>query len=62
MVISSHSWSPIALLERLHFRREGHLIQSYLNRDHWVDEYLYVTLDVEWLERPTTRQRADPRR
>jgi RimJ/RimL family protein N-acetyltransferase len=41
--------ASIALLERLHFRREGYLVQSYLNGDRWVDEYLYAMLDAEWI-------------
>lgn len=40
----------IAMLERLGFRREGHLVQSSVFRAGigWQDEYLYAILDREW--------------
>ena len=42
----------IAMLERLGFRREGHLHQSSVFREGvgWQDEYLYAILDHEWLK------------
>lgn len=40
--------ASIALLERLGFRREGHFLQSYWDRDRWTDEYLYAVLENEW--------------
>ena len=46
-----NSWK---LLERLSFRREGHLIQNiYFRKDHhdepiWLDTYEYAVLKSEW--------------
>lgn len=45
--------SSVALLERLGFRREGRLVESFLLRGHWVDEYLYALLSTEWTARTT---------
>lgn len=36
------------LLERLGFRREGELRQSYPDGTGWADEYLYGLLEQEW--------------
>ncbi len=38
----------IALLERLGMRREGHLLQNYMCKGQWVDEYQYAILKSEW--------------
>jgi RimJ/RimL family protein N-acetyltransferase len=36
------------LLEKLHFRREAHFIESYLELESWVDEFEYALLKREW--------------
>ncbi|MFK3959906.1 GNAT family N-acetyltransferase [Guptibacillus hwajinpoensis] len=38
----------IALLERLNMRREGHLLQNFMSKGQWVDEYQYAMLRAEW--------------
>lgn len=38
----------IRVLERLDMRREGHLLQNYMSKGHWVDEYQYAILQSEW--------------
>ncbi|MFS3912952.1 GNAT family N-acetyltransferase [Bacillus australimaris] len=38
----------IRVLERLEMRREGHLLQNYMTKGHWVDEYQYAILQSEW--------------
>ncbi len=38
----------IALLERVKFRREGHLIENYFDKGEWTSEYLYAMLRREW--------------
>ncbi|EIT86886.1 ribosomal-protein-serine acetyltransferase [Fictibacillus macauensis ZFHKF-1] len=38
----------IALLERVGFRREGHLLQNYMSKGKWIDEYQYSLLHSEW--------------
>ncbi|MEI7744267.1 MAG: GNAT family protein [Chloroflexota bacterium] len=43
------------LLERLGFRREGELRQSYCHAGQWADEFLYAILADDWRER---QQRA----
>lgn len=40
------------LLERLGFRREAVLRESYADGADWADEYLYGLLDREWTEAP----------
>ncbi|UPK41521.1 MULTISPECIES: GNAT family N-acetyltransferase [Paenibacillus] len=39
----------IHVLERLGMRREGHMLQNYMSKGHWVDEYQYAILQSEWL-------------
>ncbi|MFC9709089.1 GNAT family N-acetyltransferase [Paenibacillus sp. NPDC056933] len=39
----------IRVLERLGMRREGHLLQNYMSKGKWVDEYQYAMLQSEWL-------------
>ncbi len=41
----------IRLLERLGFRREGHLRASSWSKGEWRDDYLYAILADEWLDR-----------
>ena len=43
--------SSVAVLERLHFRREGHFIQNIFFKGEWGDEYLYAILKDEWGKR-----------
>ncbi|WP_377520341.1 GNAT family N-acetyltransferase [Priestia megaterium] len=38
----------IAVLERVNMRREGHLLQNYMSKGQWVDEYQYAILESEW--------------
>ncbi|RNB78546.1 N-acetyltransferase [Brevibacillus fluminis] len=40
----------IRVLERLGMRREGHLLQNYMSKGKWVDEYQYSILQSEWIE------------
>jgi RimJ/RimL family protein N-acetyltransferase len=47
-VENTASWR---LLERLGFRREGHLKQSLWFKGRWADEYLYAILREDWLQR-----------
>jgi aminoglycoside 6'-N-acetyltransferase len=42
---NDRSWR---LLERVGFRREGHLRASYRDGEDWSDEYLYGLLADEW--------------
>ncbi|MEY2196690.1 GNAT family N-acetyltransferase [Neobacillus sp. BF23-41] len=38
----------IRLLERVGMRREGHLLENYMSKGQWVDEYQYSLLQSEW--------------
>jgi RimJ/RimL family protein N-acetyltransferase len=40
--------SCIKLLERLHFRREGHFIENIMFKGSWGSEYMYAILRREW--------------
>ncbi|MBO9129275.1 GNAT family protein [Bacillus sp. 165] len=40
--------SSINLLEKLGMRREGHLLQNFMSKGKWVDEYQYALLKSEW--------------
>jgi RimJ/RimL family protein N-acetyltransferase len=40
--------ASIALLERLHLRREGHFLKSSWSKGAWGDEYQYAILGEEW--------------
>jgi RimJ/RimL family protein N-acetyltransferase len=46
--IDTRNTRSIALAERLGFRREGHLLESYLEPGGASDEYLYAMLAREW--------------
>lgn len=39
----------IRLLERVGMRREGHLLENYMSKGQWVDEYQYSLLHSEWM-------------
>ncbi|MBP1903988.1 RimJ/RimL family protein N-acetyltransferase [Paenibacillus turicensis] len=41
----------ISALARLGMRREGHLLQNYMTKGNWVDEYQYAILQSEWLSK-----------
>lgn len=41
----------IRLLERVGMRREGHLLENYMSKGQWVDEYQYSLLHSEWKSR-----------
>ncbi len=41
----------IRVLERVGMRREGHLLQNFMSKGQWVDEYQYAMLQSEWLLR-----------
>ncbi|MGG3466299.1 GNAT family protein [Neobacillus pocheonensis] len=41
----------IRLLERVGMRREGHLLENYMSKGLWVDEYQYALLESEWKNR-----------
>jgi RimJ/RimL family protein N-acetyltransferase len=43
--------ASVALLERLGLRREGHFIQNVWFKGKWGNEYLYATLEKEWLNK-----------
>ena len=49
--VDSRNDASVRLLERLCFRREAHLRESYLWRGSWTDEFGYGLLAREWLER-----------
>lgn len=36
------------VLERVGMRKEGHLVQSFWDTDHYADECLYAILQSEW--------------
>ncbi|MCE9687887.1 GNAT family N-acetyltransferase [Shewanella sp. AS16] len=36
------------LLERLHFRREGHFVENVFFKGHWGSEFQYALLASEW--------------
>ncbi|PWK08363.1 GNAT family N-acetyltransferase [Tumebacillus permanentifrigoris] len=38
----------IRLLERVGMRREGQLLENYMSKGQWVDEYQYSLLQSEW--------------
>ncbi|MDA2184843.1 GNAT family protein [Bacillus cereus] len=38
----------ISVLERVGMRREGHLLQNYMLKGQWIDEYQYSLLRSEW--------------
>lgn len=40
----------IRVLERIGMRLEGHLLQNYMSKGQWVDEYQYALLESEWVE------------
>ena len=39
----------IRLLENVGMRREGHLLQNYMTKGQWIDEYQYALLRSEWV-------------
>ncbi len=39
----------IRLLELVGMRKEGHLLENYMSKGHWVDEYQYSLLQSEWV-------------
>lgn len=41
----------IQVLERLGMRREGHLLENYMSKGFWIDEFQYAMLKSEWLEK-----------
>lgn len=41
----------IRLLERLGMRREAHLLENYMSKGQWIDEYQYSLLQSEWENR-----------
>ncbi len=43
--------ASLSLLERLGFRREGHLRSSTWSKGAWSDDYLYAILADEWRRR-----------
>ena len=49
------------LLERLGFRREGHVVQGVWFKGSWVDEYQYALLREEWLDVRRAESRHPPR-
>ncbi len=49
--VDTENTRSIVLLERLHFRREGHFQQCAWFNEHWCDEYLYAMLRDEWQAR-----------
>jgi aminoglycoside 6'-N-acetyltransferase len=49
----------VALLERLHMRREAHHLQSAWWKHEWVDEYVYALLAHEWLRAVPRTDLAD---
>ncbi|HDR8184208.1 TPA: GNAT family N-acetyltransferase [Bacillus thuringiensis] len=38
----------ISVLERVRIRREGHLLQNYMLKGQWIDEYQYSILKSKW--------------
>jgi RimJ/RimL family protein N-acetyltransferase len=46
--IDTRNLPSVRLVERLGFRREGHMIESYREPVGWSDEYLYAVLRREW--------------
>jgi RimJ/RimL family protein N-acetyltransferase len=38
----------VRLLERVGMRKEGHLLENYMSKGQWVDEYQYSLLQSEW--------------
>jgi RimJ/RimL family protein N-acetyltransferase len=40
--------ASIKLLERIGFRREGHLLENFYDKGEWTSEYLYALLAREW--------------
>lgn len=57
--IDTRNTRSVALVERLGFRLEGQLVESYPEPDGWSDEYLYAILEREW--GPRVRQPRDQR-
>lgn len=47
-LIDTRNARSIAVVERLGFRREAHLLESYREHGGWSDEYLYAMLEREW--------------
>lgn len=52
-LIDTRNERSARLVERLGFRREGTLVESYAEPYGWSDEYLYAVLDREWKLRPS---------
>ncbi|MBE9914301.1 GNAT family N-acetyltransferase [Paenibacillus donghaensis] len=46
-----------AVLERVGMRREGHLLQNYMSKGQWVDEYQYGILKSEWARKDAFNER-----
>jgi RimJ/RimL family protein N-acetyltransferase len=44
----SRNLGSVKLLERIGFRREGHMIQSEWFKGEWVDNFYYAILGDEW--------------
>jgi len=43
--------ASIQLIERLGFRKEAHLKESYYLRGDWVDDIIYAKLKTEWINK-----------
>jgi RimJ/RimL family protein N-acetyltransferase len=48
-----------AVLERVGMRREGYLVQSFWDTDHYADECLYAMLRTEWPPQKSKRPMGD---
>ncbi len=48
-IVDCENVASFTLLERLGLRREGHFRQNVWFKGKWGDEYLYATLQEEWL-------------
>jgi len=51
-ICSVHNTASIQLLERIGWRREAHMRQSYRYGDEWHDEFQYAILKNEWRLQP----------
>jgi RimJ/RimL family protein N-acetyltransferase len=47
--IEPENQPSIRVAEKLGFRREGTMLESYFTRGQWVNEHIYAILEREWL-------------
>ena len=50
-IVDVENYNSIKLLESLHFRKEGHTLESFFINNKWGSEYLFAMLNEEWKDK-----------